>query len=73
MTTPFFSISKQQASDRINLDSHLECKICWYEYNPVNGDPEREIPAGTPFSTLPDQWRCPVCDSDKQGFLVVGA
>ena len=31
-------------------DSRLECKICWWVYDPAVGDPQWQIPPGTPFA-----------------------
>lgn len=56
---------------RIAADSRLECKICWYVYDPAEGDTVWQIPPGTAFNDLPEHWRCPTCDGDKQGFLVL--
>ena len=56
---------------KIADDTKLECKICWYVYDPEAGDPIWQIPPGTPFSQLPDYWRCPQCDGDKEQFMVV--
>ncbi len=58
---------------RIDDHTRLECKICWYVYDPVEGDDVWQIPAGTPFSRLPESWRCPQCDGDKYQFMVVEA
>ena len=52
-------------------DSRLECKICWYVYDPVEGDDVWQILPGTPFATLPEHWRCPRCDGDKAQFMIV--
>ncbi|MCW8884063.1 MAG: rubredoxin [Motiliproteus sp.] len=52
-------------------DTKLECKICWYQYDPAEGDPVWQVAAGTPFSQLPDHWRCPECDGDKDQFMVL--
>ncbi|MBS9781270.1 MAG: rubredoxin [Gammaproteobacteria bacterium] len=57
-------------ASRINDDSKMECKICWYVYDPAEGDEVWQIPAGTPFTQLPTHWRCPVCDGDAEQFLV---
>lgn len=54
-------------------DTKLECKICWYVYDPVRGDEVWQIPAGTPFSELPEHWRCPECDGDRDQFMVIEA
>lgn len=58
-------------NSRISDDSRLECKICWYVYEPDKGDDVWQIAPGTPFSHLPAHWRCPVCDSEKDQFMVV--
>lgn len=46
-----------------------ECGICWYVYQPAQGDDVWQVPPGTPFEALPDDWRCPRCDSAKDRFL----
>jgi rubredoxin len=45
-----------------------ECKVCGYIYDPEKGDPESNIPAGTPFEQLPESWTCPVCGAPKSQF-----
>ena len=37
------------------------CTVCDWVYDPAVGDLERNIPAGTPFDELPDDWTCPLC------------
>lgn len=44
------------------------CTACGYIYDPALGDPERGIPAGTPFEGLPKTWECPVCGTEKIDF-----
>lgn len=56
---------------RIPDDARMECKICWYVYDPAEGDEHWQIPPGTPFTHLPDYWRCPECDGAKDQFMVV--
>jgi rubredoxin len=56
---------------RISDAARLECKICWYVYDPARGDDYWQIPPGTPFSRLPDHWSCPECDGRKSGFMVI--
>ena len=38
------------------------------------GDASRieQIPPGTPFTALPEHWRCPQCDGDRDQFMVTG-
>lgn len=45
-----------------------ECTVCGYIYDPELGDSEGNIPPGTPFSDLPDDWVCPVCGAPKSDF-----
>ncbi|MFM2042996.1 MAG: [NiFe]-hydrogenase assembly chaperone HybE [Pseudomonadota bacterium] len=56
---------------RIAPDARLECGICWHVYDPADGDPVWQMPAGTPFAALPDHWRCPNCDAPKHKFMVL--
>ena len=61
----------QSDFDRLSDDSRLECRICWYVYDPAAGDSDNQIAAGTPFRTLPDYWRCPQCDGEPGNFLPI--
>jgi rubredoxin len=45
-----------------------ECSVCGYIYDPGKGDQEGNIPAGTAFEDLPDDWTCPVCGAEKSEF-----
>jgi len=44
------------------------CDVCGYVYDPEVGDPDNDIPAGTAFEDLPDDWTCPVCSAGKDDF-----
>ncbi|WP_088239743.1 rubredoxin [Calothrix rhizosoleniae] len=44
------------------------CQTCGYEYLPEVGDLDSDIPPGTPFGELPDDWVCPVCGVMKEDF-----
>jgi rubredoxin len=48
--------------------SKYECNVCGYVYDPIDGDPGNGAPPGTPFSELPDGWRCPLCGAEKSQF-----
>lgn len=73
MTEPLRGFEGSYLGDASQLedDSILECKICWYQYRPQAGDDVWQIAAGTPFSHLPEHWRCPQCDGDREQFMVV--
>ncbi len=45
-----------------------KCSVCGYVYDPMQGDPDNGIPAGTAFENLPDTWNCPVCGATKDMF-----
>jgi rubredoxin len=45
------------------------CPICGYQYDPSAGDDAGNIPAGTPFDALLDDWVCPVCGAGKRDFV----
>ena len=44
------------------------CDVCGYIYEPENGDPDNNIPPGTAFKDLPDDWVCPICSVGKDQF-----
>lgn len=46
------------------------CPACGYIYDPLTGDPEHGIPAGTEFKNLPDNWTCPNCGAEKNDFTI---
>lgn len=48
--------------------SRYVCVNCGYIYDPATGDPLSNIPAGTPFENLPDNWVCPLCYAGKDVF-----
>lgn len=50
----------------------MECGVCWTVYDPAEGDPVWQIPPGTAFSDLPEEWRCPNCDAPRARFLRLG-
>ncbi len=58
----------QDEDERGDSMDKFVCTVCGYVYNPQEGDPEGDIPAGTPFEQLPEDWTCPVCGADKDAF-----
>ena len=53
--------------------ARLECKICWYVYDPAEGDAQWQIAPGTPFNALPEHWTCPQCEGRADQFMVIDA
>jgi rubredoxin len=45
------------------------CEICGYVYDPKEGDSDSDIPAGTSFADLPEDWTCPICGAGKDAFV----
>ncbi|MGB5211336.1 MAG: rubredoxin [Gammaproteobacteria bacterium] len=62
-------INDSDVENRLTGSTRLECRICWYVYDPAEGDEYEQIPPGTAFSELPDHWRCPQCDAEMDKFL----
>lgn len=58
-------------NSKLAASTQLECGICWWVYDPAQGDEVRFIPPGTPFTALPEDWHCPNCDAPKHKFMVV--
>lgn len=56
---------------KIGPATRLECKVCWYVYDPALGDPVWQIAAGTPFYELPVHWTCPNCACLQDQFMVL--
>ena len=53
-------------------DAKMECGVCWHVYDPGEGDSVWQIPPGTPFALLPEDWRCPNCDAPASKFMRLG-
>lgn len=45
-----------------------ECTVCGYIYDEAKGDPDNGVAPGTPFSKLPEDWVCPLCEVGKEEF-----
>lgn len=68
---PRFEGSYLGERDKLPASARLECKICWWVYDPALGDEIWQIEPGTAFTDLPAHWRCPVCDGDAEQFMVL--
>jgi len=47
------------------------CKVCSMIYDPVAGDPDSGIAAGTTFEEIPEDWHCPICGASKKSFILL--
>jgi rubredoxin len=45
-----------------------KCLNCGYHYDPAEGCPELDVPPGTAWEDLPEDWLCPQCGSDQRDF-----
>jgi len=45
-----------------------KCVICGFEYDEAKGIPEANIPAGTRWKDVPEDWLCPDCQVGKDDF-----
>lgn len=48
-----------------------ECIVCGFIYDQELGLPEENIPAGTSWDDIPDDWECPECGVSKEDFEMV--
>ncbi len=71
MLTKRFEGSFRGDAARLAPDAVLECKICGHVYDPAAGCEDWQVPAGTPFAELPQDWRCPKCDGARDQFMVI--
>lgn len=43
------------------------CELCGYVYDPQKG--AEDVPPGTAFEALPEDWECPECLAPKDRFV----
>lgn len=68
---PTYTGKSKLAETEVSTESELKkfrCLVCGYIYEPAEGDPTRNIPPGSSFDDLPDDWRCPICGVGKEEF-----
>ena len=53
---------------KINGMKKYVCNVCGWIYDPDEGCPELDIPEGTPFEKLPEDFVCPLCSVGKEDF-----
>jgi rubredoxin len=70
MTAPRY-VEPDASARRADRAKRMECRICWYVYDPADGDDVWQIPAGTPFADLPSHWTCPGCSATQDQFLAL--
>ncbi len=55
--------------DRAGASTKMQCKVCWYVYDPAIGCEEWDIAPGTPFNELPSHFVCPDCGNPLSSFI----
>lgn len=60
-------LRKTQSSEGA-ASTKMVCNVCGWVYENAKGDPEHSVPAGTPFTSLPADWKCPVCGVGAEKF-----
>ena len=66
-------LRKQEVFMKKSTGLH-KCSNCDWEYDEAKGDSMMiggQVKPGTAFSSLPDNWRCPVCRASKDAFVEV--
>jgi flavin reductase (DIM6/NTAB) family NADH-FMN oxidoreductase RutF/rubredoxin len=61
-------IDGDHAQKGVSDTKKYKCLVCGHIYDPSEGDPNQNIPAGTDFENLSNDWQCPVCGVDKSNF-----
>mgnify|MGYP006307873751 CR=1 FL=1 len=59
---------EKEQEESAQSTSTYTCKICGFRYTPEEGDPTADIPPGTPFEDLPEDYKCPICNAGKEYF-----
>jgi len=68
---PTYTDKSKLAQLEVKKESELkkfQCVVCGYIYDPAEGDPTKNIPPGTAFEDLPDDYTCPICGVGKSEF-----
>jgi rubredoxin len=50
------------------MKKRYRCTVCDHIYDPEEGDEAADIPRGTAFEDLPEDWCCPDCGASKADF-----
>ncbi len=59
---------KEERGKELKKMNKYKCTVCGYIYDPKKGDPEANVPPGTSFEDLDEDWVCPVCGAGKEDF-----
>jgi rubredoxin len=74
--THLYAVSSQPLMSTETIDpkslDRYECQACGYTYEPAKGDDKQQVPPGTAFEDLSQDWRCPVCGARTSRFSNIG-
>ncbi len=62
-------VLEELSLSRIGPETRMQCKVCWWVYDPAQGCPEWNIEPGTSFRDLPESFSCPDCGHGKSSFM----
>ena len=48
----------------------MQCDSCGHVYDKDEGDPKNNIPPGTAWADVPDDYTCPECGAPKDTFII---
>ncbi len=54
---------------RVGPKTRMQCKVCWYVYDPEVGCEEMDVAPGTSFNDLPQHFVCPECGNPLSSFI----
>lgn len=69
MQFPEGSFERTGTAAGTGAETCFECGVCWQVYDPSEGDPIAQVPPGTPFASLPENWTCPGCEAGRHRFM----
>ncbi|WP_031428825.1 rubredoxin [Flavimarina sp. Hel_I_48] len=64
---PVLQPPKKTVSNAQEITVH-QCTLCGTIYDPKYGDSTQDIPVGTLFSELPENYNCSLCDAPKEEY-----
>lgn len=50
------------------MADEMRCTVCGFKYYSEDGLEREGIAPGTAWEDIPDDWECPVCGLEKDGF-----
>lgn len=55
----------------MSANRQWQCLLCDFVYDEAVGMPDSDIPPGTAWEDVPDDWACPDCGATKEDFEMV--